>query len=230
MSIIKKFRYIFRNISFWLFYKQMFNDFQFYIVTDEKEKEDLYRLRYQVYCEEYGYIDKNGFSNKQEKDEFDAYSDNLVIRDKHNDVAATVRIIRNSEIGFPILKHFKTNISLKDVDPKKVVEISRLIVAKKYRKKQLLLFLLKGLSVYAINKNITHAYCVIDEKLSPLLIKLRVPVRIVGDKQLFQGVTFPCLIIIPEWIEEVRKSRIMQSFFTYKGFTFENETRKYVIH
>jgi N-acyl-L-homoserine lactone synthetase len=230
MNHIKRIRYLYRNLIFWLFYKQIFNDFHFYIVTDEKEKVDIYRLRYQVYCEEYGYIDIKNHPDKLEKDEYDPYSDYLVIRDKKNEIAATVRIIRNSSVGFPIIKHFTTNLDLQNINKNNVVEISRLIVAKKYRRKQLILFLLKGLSVYAINKNISHAYCVIDEKLHPLLLKMHVPVRIIGDKQLYQGVTFPCMIVISEWIEEVRKSKIIQSFFTYKGFVFEDKTGKYVIH
>lgn len=230
MNIKKRSIYFFRNLSFFLFYKNLFNDFKFYIATDEEEIRQIYKLRYQVYCEEYGYIDKNKFPNKEEKDEYDKYSAYLVIRDKHDEVAATVRIIKNSQEGFPIQKNFRFNLDTSVINQENLVEISRLIVSKKYRRKHLLIFLLKGLSVYAINKNVTHAYCVIDERLYPLLRKLSVPVRIIGEKQLYQGVTFPCIIVIPEWMEEVRRNRFIRGFFTYKGFTFEKSSGKYLIH
>lgn len=230
MPLVKKIKAILRGLTFWIFYKNLFNDFQFYIANDPQEIKDIYRLRYQVYCEEYGYIDKEKHPDGMETDKFDKHSSYLVIRDKQNIVAATVRIIHNSPEGFPIQEHFKFNIDTSKIDNEHLVEISRLIVAKKYRRKHLIVFLLKGLSVYAINKKVSHAYCVIDEKLYPLLRKLSVPVRIIGDKQLYQGVTFPCIIVISEWIEEVRKNRILRGFFTYKGFTFEKESGKYLIH
>ena len=230
MKFIRRIKYLFRGLMFWLFYKNLFNDFQFYIANDEKEINEIYRLGYRVYCEEYGYIDKSLHPDGLEVDIYDKCSSYLVIRDKKNEVAATVRIIHHSEEGFPIQKHFTFNINADSLDTKHLVEISRLIVAKKYRRKNLIVFLLKGLCVYAINKNVTHAFCVIDERLYPMLIKLSVPVRIIGEKQLYQGVTFPCLIVIPEWIEEVRKNKILRGFFTYKGFTFEKETGKYLIH
>lgn len=230
MSFVKKIKFLFRGLSFWLFYKNLFNDFRFYIADDPKEIEDIYRLRYKVYCEEYGYIDKKLFPDGLEKDKYDESSSYLVIRDKKNEVAATVRIIKNSEEGFPIQEHFSFNIDTSKIDQDRLVEISRLIVAKKYRRKHLIIFLLKGLSVYAINKNVSHAYCVIDEKLYPMLLKLSVPVRIIGEKELYQGVTFPCIIVISEWMEEVRKNKILRGFFTYRGFSFEKETGKYMIH
>lgn len=230
MPIYKKIRAFFRAASFWIFYKNLFNDFRFYIADDEKEIEDIYRLRYKVYCEEYGYIDKSKYPDGLEKDKFDKHSSYLVIRDKHDEVAATVRIIHYSIDGFPIQEHFKFNLDINKIDREHLVEISRLIVAKKYRRKQLIVFLLKGLSVYAINKKVSHAFCVIDEKLYPMLHKLSVPVQIIGEKQLYQGVTFPCIIVISEWIEEVRKNRILRGFFTYRGFTLEKESGKYLIH
>lgn len=230
MSIKNRIKLLIRSLIFWIFYKNIFNDFRFYIATEKSEIDDIYKLRYQVYCEEYGYIDKRNFPSGLETDEFDKFSSYLVIRDKHNEIAATVRIIHYSEIGYPILKHFKFNIDNSHIDKNSLVEISRLIVAKKYRRKHLIIFILKGLSVYAINKKITHAYCVIDEKLYPLLRKLSLPIRIIGEKQLYQGVTFPCIIVIAEWMEEVRKSRLMRGFFTYKGFTLEPESGKYLIH
>lgn len=220
----------FRTIFFWIFYRNVFSDFKFYITTDPEEIKEIFKLRYLVYCEEYAYIDKKLHPDREEKDEYDKFSSYLVIRDEYNEIAASVRIISNSPLGFPIQKHFKFNIDLSNLKEEKVVEISRLIVAKKYRRRHLIVFLLKGLSLFAINKNVQHAFCVIDEKLYPLLKKLSVPVRIIGDKQLYQGVTFPCIIVISEWMEEVRKSRMLRGFFTYKGFTFDEESGKYLIH
>jgi len=229
-KIIRLIRKKWRGIAFWLFYKQLFNKFLLYIVKDAKEKEEIYRLRYQVYCEEYKYIDAKKHPDGLEIDEYDKYADILVIRDKEGEIAATVRIINKSVLGFPIEKHFSLKYPPAMFSEGNVVEISRLIVAKKYRKKHLVIFLLKGLYVIAIQIKASKAFCIIDEKLYPLLRQLHVPVNKIGEKQIYQGVTFPCVIIISEWIEDVRKSRAFQSFFTYGGFEYQEDHDKYVIH
>lgn len=232
MKITKKIKHSLANIKFLMFYKTYFNDFDFYIqkTTSEKELEEEYRLRYQVYCEEYGYLDKEKFPDKQEHDEYDEFSDHFVMRDKNHEIAALVRVIRNSSHGFPLEKHFSPNIDISTIERSRLVEISRLIVAKKYRKQRLLLFLLKGLYHFAIHENVSHAYSIMDEKLYPLLIKLKVPFKIIGEKSFYQGETFPCVVVISEWIEEVKKSRALSNFFNFGGIDDDNQKGRYIIH
>lgn len=230
INFLRQLRRAFRSISFWLFYKKIFENFSCYVVHSEEEKKELYRLRYEVYCLEYKYLDARLYPTGMESDEYDKVSEHLVIRDKEGEIAATVRVIKNSKLNFPINRHFRLDIETPKGPTDNVVEISRLIVAKKYRKKHLIIFLLKGLWLIAIQEKVTHAFCVIDERLYPLLRQLCVPITIVGQKQLYQGVTFPCLIVITEWIEQVRQGRTLQSFFTYRGIEFENGKGKYVIH
>jgi N-acyl-L-homoserine lactone synthetase len=215
-----------------LFYKTYFRDFDFYIqkTTSKSELEEEYKLRYQVYCEEYGYLDKEKFPDKMEHDEYDPVSDHFVMRDKNHEIAALVRVIRNSPLGFPLEKHFVPNIDISTIERSRLVEISRLIVAKKYRKQKLLLFLLKGLYHFAIHENVSHAYSIMDETLFPLLVKLKVPFKIIGEKSFYQGVTFPCVVVISEWVEEVKKSRMLENFFTFGGINEDEKSGKYIIH
>ncbi len=230
--IFRKLRNAYNSINFFLNYKNIFDNFDFYInkTNSASELEELYRLRYKVYCEEYKYIDQDKHPNKFETDEYDQYSDHFVMRDKTHEIAAMVRVIKYSREGFPLEKFFQRNVQLSQDDQEKTVEISRLIVAQKYRKKGLLLFLLKGLYRYALDNNVRYAYSVMDETLYPILKKIRVPLRIIGPKNVYQGVTFPCLLSVSEWIDEVKSSRAISKFFSYGGIEENVNDQKYVIH
>jgi N-acyl-L-homoserine lactone synthetase len=183
-----------------------------------------------VYCEEYGYIDRNNCPDGLEKDVYDEHSDYFIIRDSKNNIAATVRIIKNSQAGFPLEKNFHLNIETSNLDHDHLVEISRLIVARKYRKKLLLLFLVKGLYLYAIEQKITHAYFIIDEKLYPLLLKIKVPVIKIGTPAIYQGLTFPCLVDVTEWERNVRRSRSFNRFYYFGGMDLSDDGNKYEVH
>lgn len=164
-----------------------------------------------------------------ENDEYDLESEHFIMRDRNNDIAATVRVIANSKLGLPILKNMKLNIDPNGLDPGRSVEISRLIVARKYRKRMLLILLFKGLYLYAKEKNISHAFCVIDEKLYPQLLKLKVPAKIIGPVQLYQGLTFPCVIDIGEWFKKIKEDRTLNKFYKHGSLNVGVENAKYTI-
>lgn len=231
-KFFKKVRFLLKLLYFNFFYKQLFKDYHFTIYKTKSlvEREALYRLRYHVYCEEYSYLDKNKFPDHMERDEYDEYSDNFIIRDKDEQIAACVRVILNSPLGFPIEKHFKLEIDTGLIDPRGLVEISRLIVAKKYRKKSILLFLVKGLYLYALEQHITHAYFIIDEKLYPLLVKMKIPVVKIGQSSFYQGLTFPCILDIAEWERSVKKSRSIYKFYYFGGIDPNGNGDRYEVH
>lgn len=132
MTIFEK---ISRSIDFWWFQKNFYRRFDFYTTPSQKELDEIYRLRYSVYCEEYGYLDKKNYPGKKESDEYDRHSVHFVLRSKSGEIAATVRMILFSPDGFPIEKHFRLDIHVPQEKRMNIAEISRLIVAKKYRKK-----------------------------------------------------------------------------------------------
>jgi N-acyl amino acid synthase of PEP-CTERM/exosortase system len=63
--------------------------------TDAAMKDDVGRIRYRVYCEEFGYEDKDAFPNGIELDEFDKQSQHcLVIHKASSTPAGCVRVVR----------------------------------------------------------------------------------------------------------------------------------------
>jgi N-acyl-L-homoserine lactone synthetase len=88
-------------------------------------------MRYQVYCEEMGFLDKKDYQERQETDEYDKQSIHIVVQvgDK---LAGYARVILPNHKDLPIFSHFDIP---KEEDPKHACEISRFMIASIYRHK-----------------------------------------------------------------------------------------------
>ncbi|MGZ8186120.1 MAG: GNAT family N-acyltransferase, partial [Methylobacter sp.] len=61
----------------------MFDDhFEFFLADTDESKEIHYSIRYQVYCEEMGFENKDDFPLEQEFDEYDNHSTHFIVRHK----------------------------------------------------------------------------------------------------------------------------------------------------
>ena len=97
---------------------------------------DIYSLRYQVYVNEWGFESADEHPSGLEHDKYDEHSVHYYARCKsENKVIGTARIILNSELGFPISKHFDIDNQYKGVDSDRIGEISRLAISKEYRRR-----------------------------------------------------------------------------------------------
>jgi len=103
------------------------------LVEDMQDLKKLYRLRYEVYCVQKGFLDPADYPDKCETDIFDKHALQFGAFDHSGHALGTLRLIKNSEAGFPMLTHCKINV-LEDV-LQKSGEISRLAVSKMIRKR-----------------------------------------------------------------------------------------------
>jgi N-acyl amino acid synthase of PEP-CTERM/exosortase system len=94
------------------------------------------RLRYDVYCEELGFFDPANYPNRRESDEFDAFAIQIAAVDRDKQAVATVRLVRDSHLGFPLERQAPVLYSaFRSLPRERTVEISRLILAKTYRRR-----------------------------------------------------------------------------------------------
>ena len=110
----------------------------FLVVEDDPEiLNRIYKLRYQIYVEEFGFERKEDHPNGYETDIYDSHSVHFAaINDDTGEVIATMRVILNSDVGLPV-----TNIEeVSFVGPKeildKIVEVSRFAVDARYRRRK----------------------------------------------------------------------------------------------
>jgi N-acyl amino acid synthase of PEP-CTERM/exosortase system len=102
---------------------------------------ETYRVRYQVFCVERGFLDADAYPQLLETDEFDARSIHVLARHKQGHVAGTARLVLHSPCGFPIHSHCTFDDAYAYLrDPASPLldhysEISRLAVSKMFRQR-----------------------------------------------------------------------------------------------
>ncbi len=104
------------------------------LVKEMQELKKLYQLRYDVYCTQKGFLDPAKYPDKLETDIFDQHSLHFGAFDTLGNALGTLRLIRNSDKGFPMLDHCEINVP--DEILQKSGEISRLAVSKMIRKRR----------------------------------------------------------------------------------------------
>ena len=116
------------------------------VSRDDPLMEEIFRLRYKVYIDEWGFEKPEDHPDGLEHDSFDDNSVHFAAIDrKQGKLIGTVRIILESPRGFPIQHHCTIDQELQrrvaaktpDVSRSRYGEISRLAVSKDYRRRSL---------------------------------------------------------------------------------------------
>ena len=110
--------------------------FKFKRVESGDLKRSIYRLRYQIYVEEFGFERPEDHSNGLEKDQYDPYSVYVVALNGADEVIGTARLVLHSEHGFPI-EHTGCTLQYPGEKPRPecIAEVSRLAIAPAYRRR-----------------------------------------------------------------------------------------------
>ncbi len=114
----------------------MKTSFRFLKVDSPELLEEVFHLRYQVYCHECKFLNPDDYPDEWEIDQYDPYSIHFAAIDQDDTVVGTIRLIKNcSPVPFPIEIHCKPVIESNGLIRNKIAEISRLAVSKKYRRR-----------------------------------------------------------------------------------------------
>ncbi len=132
-------------------------EFTIKIANTLKEREDVYKLAYQIYLEK-GYTEEN--SKMMLIQDYDSNPETviLIVKDKENKVAGAVTLVFKNEQPLPCEKIFSEEIDSLELSNKKLVEISRFVIDSNYRNsKEIILLLFNYLSIYSLhNKSYSH--------------------------------------------------------------------------
>ena len=97
--------------------------------------EQIYRLRFQVYGRECGFINEEQYPDGLEIDEYDKQSLHFAAIDSEGDVVGTTRLILTDHRLSPLEKYCPHVPVNRNVQPGRYAEISRLAISKNLRKK-----------------------------------------------------------------------------------------------
>lgn len=105
--------------------------------NDPQLMRELYRLRYKVYCDEWGFERPEDHPEGIEIDDFDEHSVHFAaFRQEDGSMIGTVRLIRSSGLGFPLYDHCSVDVDLSFLGDHAVGEISRLAISKELRRRK----------------------------------------------------------------------------------------------
>ncbi|MBC8413263.1 GNAT family N-acetyltransferase [bacterium] len=101
-------------------------------ITDEKDLKGLYRLRFKVYCMECKYENPDKYEDGIVSDLYDENAVNLAVKDDAQKIVGGVRLILDSEAGFPTENFCEID---KKTPRTSIAEISRLVIHRDYRRR-----------------------------------------------------------------------------------------------
>jgi N-acyl amino acid synthase of PEP-CTERM/exosortase system len=115
----------------------MFDEhFEVFLADTKKSRDIHYSIRYQVYCEEMGFEEKDDFPNKLESDEYDKCSTHFIVRHKHTGAwVGAMRLIFKNNQPLPLEKKCFLDELVEYNDLFHTVELSRLCLVKDVRRR-----------------------------------------------------------------------------------------------
>jgi len=112
-----------------------YGKFKFGIVDKKDVLNDTFKMRYEVYVEEFGFENKDDHPDGLETDRYEKESIHFACLNETDSVVGTLRLVLDSDKGFPI-EHAVKTIFIKKTDRNKIGEISRLTVSKDLRRRK----------------------------------------------------------------------------------------------
>ena len=114
----------------------MFDDhFEVFLADTRESKEIHYSIRYQVYCEEMGFENKDDFPKEQEFDNHDQHSAHFIVRHKRTGQwVGALRLIFQNGQPLPIEQYCSLQEQIGKNTVKQSAELSRLCVVKELRR------------------------------------------------------------------------------------------------
>lgn len=137
------------------------SDFEIKLAQTEEEKNQAYRLRYEIFLRELGNKARSLPEEGIETDIYDESCDHLLVIDnRKNLVVGTYRLLSGSKvdpkIGFYAERIFEIN-KIKDLG-KNILELGRSCVHKDYREGQIIKLLWEGIAQYIQQNRIRYLF------------------------------------------------------------------------
>ncbi|WP_044663902.1 acyl-homoserine-lactone synthase [Syntrophaceticus schinkii] len=190
---------------------------EYRVVKTIKEKEDVFSLRYRVFCLEKKWLNPEEYPDGKETDEYDQHSVHFLAANDTSKIVGTARAIFPSELGLPVFNNFEDIATPDDVE--RYVELSRLIVAKETRGLTVTIGLLKSILNWCLYEGITTAFVIVEERMLNFLLRLGYPFRKAGPGKFYFGAyTTPAYVTLSELsktleLMDIKKQKLFVEIF-----------------
>jgi len=144
--------------------KKQPSEFTIKIANNLKEKENVYRMAYQIYLEK-GFIKKN--PNEWLVKNYDMVDETivLIVLDRNKNIVGSVTLVFDESSRLPAQKIYNDEIQFLKSSNEKIVEISRLVINPDFRNsKEILVLLFNYLVIYS---NLVKKYTGLAIEVNP---------------------------------------------------------------
>ena len=145
-----------------------------------------------------GILDPGNYSENMEYDEYDINSIHFVAKNTQNDIVGTVRLVMNSELGFPIEKFCQFYPGTGIDERESLAEISRLAVPKDWRNPKITLGLWRCIYQESKMLGIEYWYAAMEKKLARLLRRFALPFKEIGPATNYNGERIPFTVSLED--------------------------------
>lgn len=182
-------------------------------VSGDEERQAMFRLRYDTYCTELGWIDPNLFPSQRESDEYDSRSFHFIALEEGR-VVGTIRLVRQDSSPLPIETAFPApQIGDLEVESLKGVmlgEVSRLIVSSgnSSPRHALCLGLIQALFRKSLEEGVTHWLQAMDTKSHRVIRSMGFRLRQYAPTLHFLGSeSLPSTLKLQRCLEDFRRHK-----------------------
>lgn len=203
---------------------------------------ESYRLRYEVYCLDRGFLPASDYPDGIESDVFDAHAVHIGVVNLEDEVVATARLVRPSEHGLPMFGHCTLAPEVTTlIETGGVVEVSRLAVSRRYNRRRgdgfyslagrtehvdgvekrrrggvIVLTLYQALYQASKRLGFTHWLAATERSLQRLVAGYAFPFRPVGPEVDYFGLVMPYLMDLREFDRIILSGRVplLRDFLT----------------
>lgn len=192
-------------------------------MRSETEKEEAYRLRYDIFCKELRWVSAG--DDHREIDGYDSHAMFLGVFTREDELLGLVRIIP-SYMPMMIEREFSELISTsyKLRKEKDTIEVTRLAVKKSIRNiygRKVAMALFKGVYLWNLMNNVRYSYIVVEKKKFKQLKAIGFPCRRIGPITPLEG-KVESLAAIIDWKEFEEKQTVCSYFLQPDDFQFDS--------
>ncbi len=184
--------------------------FSFAAAKDGELLTKVYRFRYAIACEELGVYKKEDLPDGLEKDEYDNYCEHFAVLDESGEVAASIRFVHHSPIGYPTQNAFDLNLKKLGLNEDNAGELSRIFIRADCRgmkeSREIFRLMKKNIFMHAFNLGVEFTLGSVEKRFYLLLRRFGFPYEIIGNGKIYaKKERFPVLLSTKECIEANKK-------------------------
>jgi N-acyl-L-homoserine lactone synthetase len=171
--------------------------------------EQSYRLRYQVYCLERGFLSAANYPDRLECDEFDRFSLHAGVVNRQRELVGTLRLVKVDMAELPLFRHCTIDDQYDRElrrDGVQLAEVSRLCMSRECRddsggNSRVGLNLFRATYQTSKRARLTHWLVAMEPSLHRLLAAVGVPFRLAGPVTDYFGPVAPYMCDLHEFDE-----------------------------